>query len=135
MILRGSRLHLSLNSFILCPLRRISALAKKVYSGILSKPCIILCVSSRSPLFRLSSNGVSLHSFNLCSYGKFLNKMIIGSTILGLLKCGDILIQVWTPCLYAVLEMRSYSCLVDGNYVNVVIYHFKHVFTVPCSTK
>ena len=59
------------------PLRRVSALAKTVSSRILSRPCIILCVSGRSPLFRLSSNVVSLNSFNLCSYGNFLNGVTI----------------------------------------------------------
>ena len=75
--LRGSRFDLSLYIFKVCLLRRVSPLAKKVTSGIRSKPCMILCVSSRSPLFRLSSNVVRLHSFNLCSYGNFLNEVII----------------------------------------------------------
>ena len=49
----GSRFDLSLYIFKvkLCPLRRVSPLAKKVTSGIRPKPCMILCVSSRSPSF------------------------------------------------------------------------------------
>ena len=41
-------------------------------------------------------------------------QMHIGSTMLDLLKCVEIILQEWRPCLYAVLEMRYYGCLVNG---------------------
>ena len=71
--LRGSHLDLSLYIFKLCPLRRVSPLVKKVSSHILSNPCIILCISSRSPLFRLSSNVVSLHSDHMATFSMKLS--------------------------------------------------------------
>ena len=89
----------------MCPLRRVSRLAKKVTSGIRSKPCMILCVSSRSPLSRLSSNIVRLHSglqplliWQLSEWSYYL-----GSTMLYLLKCVYIFLQIWGPCLYVTL--------------------------------
>ena len=71
--LRGSHLDLSLYIFKLCPLRRVSPLVKKVSSHILSNPCISLCISSRSPLFRLSSNVVSLHSDHMATFSMKLS--------------------------------------------------------------
>ena len=95
--LHGSRLDLSSNSFILYILLRVvSALRKNVSSAILSKPCIILCVSSRSPLFRLASNVVSLHSFYLWSYGNSLNGVII------------LVARCWT-CSRALISLFKYA--------------------------
>ena len=110
--------------FRVCPLRRVSPLAKKVTSGIRSKPCMILCVSSRSPLFRLSSYVVRLHSFNLYSYGNFLNEVII--LVARCWTCSSVFISFFKYGAHACMQYSryvwSYCCLVDWYYcVNFLV--------------
>ena len=114
--LRGSRLDLSLSSFMLCLFVEYQLLQRRYLLGFSSKPCIILCVSSGSPHFRLSSNVVSLHSFNLCSCGNFLN----GVTILvqRCWICSSALISFFKY--EAHVCMQGYDCVsflvADGSY-------------------